>query len=172
MEPYALCLLGERGLGPLCQQLFDAFSHGCQAEVFRAQFFHGNPQQFGCVVHGMSQATVCHRTAEETIYGMYQKSGIQVSVGQGKQEFRAGYFQPGFFFYFPCHSFLAALETVRESAGQVERAFGRFLSPAADQQFLSFVQDDRDSGCTGVEIVNEAAVFALFRFFVMLHEAR
>ena len=24
----------------------------------------------------------------------------------------------------------------------------------------------------GVEIVNEAAVFALFRFFVMLHEAR
>ena len=61
---------------------------------------------------------------------------------------------------------------VRESAGQVERAFGRFLSPPACQQFLPFVQDDRDSGCTWVEIVNEAAVFALFRFFVMLHEAR
>ena len=82
--------LWERGLRALCQQLFDAFSHGCQTEVFRAQFFHGNPQQFGCIVHGMGQAAVCHRTVEETIYGVYQKSGIQVSVGQGKQKIPCG----------------------------------------------------------------------------------
>ena len=104
--------LWERGLRALCQQLFDAFSHGCQPEVFRAQFFHGNPQQFGCIVHGMGQAAVCHRTVEETIYGVYQKSGLQVSVGKGKQKFRVGYFQSGFFFDFPCYSLLAALETV------------------------------------------------------------
>ena len=47
---------------------------------------------------------------------MYQKTRVQIRIGQGKQIFRIRHYQPSFLFYLACHPFFAGLEHINKSA--------------------------------------------------------
>lgn len=106
-------------------------------------------------------------TKKEIIYGVHGKSGIQVSIGQRKKKFCMGYGQSGFFFHFADDTFFAAFEAIGKSTGKIKCTFGRFFAATAYQKLMPVVDDDCHCGRTWIEVIDEAAVFTSFGFFIV-----
>lgn len=156
--------------GCLADSLYPS-SDGVESEVGGIDFIRRKEEQVGGIVHRPEVAGVCHRAAVEHVQRMYGESGIDVDVGQREEVFRAHYVQPRLFLHLTGYAFFARLEHVDEAAGQVERAFGGFFGAAAHQQLAPFVENQGDGGGRGIEVIDETAVGALLRLFVVDPEA-
>ena len=119
------------------------------------------------VVVGLDMAAVLDLAEVEQIERAHVEARIKIGVGIAEEIARLDDIEARLLFHLPAHAFLARLPDDAETAGQVERAFGRLALAGEHQQLIVLVQNKGGRGSAGVEVIHEAAIGATLAALVV-----
>lgn len=145
----------------------DGSTDGIEAEGCRVEGVEGRNDDCSCIIGGAGMGKIGHVAEVEHVEGMNLEAAVHIQIRDGKKVAAGGDFQSGLLADFAACGLFASLVHIDKAAREVERPLRRVFLAAHKEQLTGSVADETGDSRRRIEVIDETARAAFFRFKIM-----